>query len=272
MAIWLARYHGGISFSLAVSLTFLALIVHQRAMHRTSPSAELNTSLVEQVEPAAEPSHAPNVYAEKWRAMANEYYAKHPLPEDSSSQQVASARPTPSSHNESNPSPETSSSVQLASHQQSASQHGDAHRSVADQPADRAAVPATTLQVVDAEILPTRSVIAAIADLGIGGLFAGLSAAGIAFIFFHTACLSKANHEAQAVPIQPTSPRSVLVQQLAKPPTSVSYESSFHRPGCKHLARLAKHCGLSPWPHPTSPSSVRSLASLWLKRFHCLDD
>ncbi len=81
MAIWLARYHGGISFSLAVSLTFLALIVHQRATHKTSRPTEANASLAEQVEPAAEPSHVPNVYAEKWRAMANEYYAKHPLPE-----------------------------------------------------------------------------------------------------------------------------------------------------------------------------------------------
>ena len=187
MAIWLARYHGGLGFSLAVSLTFLAMIVHQRAPYKTSNPAEVNASLAEQVEPPAQPSQAPNAYAEKWRAMANEYYAKHPLPDDSSSQQVARDLPESSSHNEPSLSTAPSSSVQLASHQQSTSQHDGARRTISDQPAARESLPASPLQVFDAEILPTHSAIAAIADLGIGGLLAGLSAAGVAFIFFHTA-------------------------------------------------------------------------------------
>ncbi len=133
--------------------------------------------MAEQVEPATKLSHdqKQNAYAEKWRAMANEYYAKHPLPDDSSS------------HNESSPSPVPASSVQLASHQQSASQHEASHHSATDQPAVCEVLPSSTLQELDTKVLRTHAAVTAITDLGIGGLLAGLSAAGLASIFFHTA-------------------------------------------------------------------------------------
>lgn len=151
MANGFARYHGGISFSLAISLSFLTLIVHQRQKLRpVQEAAAVAKPVVELMPLVATKSHSTqpqtsSSYADQWRAMASEYYAKHP--------------------------PLDASSVQLVSHQQATS---------------RPQASVVVIEGAHETILPASS-FQTLMSLGIGGLFAALSSAGIGFIAFQAA-------------------------------------------------------------------------------------
>ncbi len=199
MAIRFARYHGGICFSLAVALGFLTLIVRQRPAAVASGDQQAvmgaTTTLTEsEAHPAPASLNGQTVespYAAKWREMARQYYAQHPVKPDSPSS-INEAKPLESGNSpvamEQPITLDPLGAVQLASHQRPAATNSTENEAAADESRALAEPATAEMSSLAGTIKPPalHAVWQTIADLGIAGLFAGLSAAGLGFVFFHS--------------------------------------------------------------------------------------